>query len=117
MLLFVLSVSLSYAQKEENRELKLNKDTDLIEVTYYHENGTISQTGFYNKDGKPHGDWFSYCTKGTKMVSAQYDNGVKTGTWFFWQDDKLREVNYSKGAIAAVSEWTNAESVIASNDE
>jgi antitoxin component YwqK of YwqJK toxin-antitoxin module len=115
VLLLVLSVSMTYAQKE--RELKLNKDTDLIEVTYFHENGTVSQTGFYNLDGKPHGDWFSYCKEGNKLVSAQYDNGMKTGTWFFWQDEMLREVNYSNGGISEVSEWMNAESVVASNDQ
>jgi len=35
----------SFAQQK--RDLKLNKDTNLIEVIYYHDNGQISQTGFY----------------------------------------------------------------------
>lgn len=113
MLLLVLSVSFTYAQKD--RELKINKENGLTEVTYYHENGTISQTGFYNKQGKPHGEWFSYCQEGKKIVSAKYDNGVKVGKWFYWQGDQLREVDYSKGAIVSVSDWTNSESVVASN--
>jgi antitoxin component YwqK of YwqJK toxin-antitoxin module len=112
--LVMLCVGFTYAQKE--RSLNLNEDKDLIEVVYYHDNGEVSQTGYYTKDGKLHGDWFSYCKEGNKLVSAQYNNGVKTGTWFFWQDDKLREVNYTNGAIANVSEWRNAKPAIASND-
>ena len=33
----------SFAQQE--RKLELNKDTNLIDVIYYHDNGVVSQTG------------------------------------------------------------------------
>ena len=32
---------ISYAQMK--KEMKLNKETNLVEATYFHENGTISQ--------------------------------------------------------------------------
>jgi len=115
MLMLVLCISGAYAQ--QTRDLELNKDKDLIEVTYYHDNGQISQTGFYTTDGKLHGEWFSYCDKGEKLVSAKYDMGVKVGKWFFWQGDLLREVDYSNGAILAVNEWKNTDTAVASNDE
>jgi antitoxin component YwqK of YwqJK toxin-antitoxin module len=114
MLLLVLCVSVSYAQKE--RKLKLNNKTNLIEVTYFHENGEISQTGFYTKDGKLHGDWFSYCQEGNKLTSAQYDKGLKVGKWFYWRGDQLKEVDYENGKIKSVSEWKNVNSTVASND-
>jgi len=110
----MLSVSFSYAQKE--RTLKLNKETNLIEVVYYHDNGEISQTGFYTADGKLHGEWFSYCKEGNKIISAKYDKGAKVGKWFYWSGKTLKEVDYSNNAVASVSEWTNSESKVASNN-
>ena len=114
MLVCVLSMSFSFAQKE--RKLVLNEGTGLIEVTYFHDNGTVSQTGYYTKEGKVHGDWFSYCQEGNKLTSAQYHEGMKVGKWFHWRGDQLKEVDYEKGRIVAVSEWKNVESRIASND-
>lgn len=104
-ILVMLSVGFTYAQKE--RTLKLDKEKDLIEVVYYHDNGQVSQTGYYTKEGKLHGEWFSYCQEGNKIVSAKYDEGKKVGKWFYWSNDVLREVDYSNNAIAGVSEWTN----------
>ncbi len=34
----------------DKRDLKLNKNTNLIEVVYYHDNGVVSQTGAYTTD-------------------------------------------------------------------
>ncbi len=104
-ILVMLSVGFTYAQKE--RTLTLDKEKDLIEVVYYHDNGQVSQTGYYTKEGKLHGEWFSYCQEGNKIVSAKYDEGKKVGKWFYWSNDVLREVDYSNNAIAGVSEWTN----------
>ena len=114
LVLFMLCVGVSFAQKE--RILQLDKEAELIEVVYYHDNGEVSQTGFYTLDGKVHGDWFSYCPEGKKLVSAQYENGHKVGKWFFWMGDVLKEVDYQKGKIVAVHNWTEKETVIASND-
>jgi antitoxin component YwqK of YwqJK toxin-antitoxin module len=113
MLLVMLSVGFTYAQKE--RSLELNKETNLIEVTYYHDNGEVSQTGFYTIDGKLQGDWLSYSKEGKKIVSAKYNNGTKVGKWFYWSGDKLKEVDYSNNAIASVNEWTNSKTILASN--
>ncbi|WP_400075232.1 nicotinic acid mononucleotide adenyltransferase [Winogradskyella sp. R77965] len=113
ILLIMLSVSFTYAQKE--RTLKLDKEKDLIEVTYYHDNGEVSQTGYYTAEGKLHGQWLSFCKEGNKLVSAKYDNGKKVGKWFYWSGNSLKEVDYSNNAIASVNEWTNNETKVASN--
>ena len=113
VVLVMLCVSFTYAQKE--RELSLDTEKDLIEVVYYHDNGQISQTGFYTKEGKLHGEWFSYCKEGNKLVSAKYDNGKKVGKWFYWNNDTLTEVDYSNNAIANVNKWTNTNSSVVSN--
>ena len=114
MLLLALLISVvSVAQQE--RKLELNKDTNLIEVTYYHDNGVVSQTGSYTLDGKLQGQWLSYDTEGKKSISANYDNGKKVGKWFYWNDTTLKEVDYTNNAITSVNEWDNKTSVAIRN--
>lgn len=104
-----LITTVSFAQEE--RELKHNEETGLIEVTYYHDNGVVSQTGYYTADGKLQGKWLSYDAQGNKQVSANYDNGKKVGKWFYWTNETLREVDYSNNTIASVNEWTDKSKV------
>ena len=113
ILAVLLFTSMSFAQKE--RFLEINSETNLIDVVYYHDNGVISQTGSYTADGKLQGDWLSYDINGKKIVSAQYDNGNKIGKWFFWNGDTLKEVDYTKNAIANVNEWSNKTTIAANN--
>ena len=94
----LLITVVSFAQQE--RELKLNEDTNLIEVTYYHDNGVVSQTGFYTLDGKLHGEWLSFDAVGKKMISANYDNGIKVGKWIYWIDGIKKEVNYENNVAS-----------------
>lgn len=97
--IFLITV-ISFAQQK--RDLKLNKDTNLIEVVYYHDNGVVSQTGTYTLDGKLQGVWLSFDTEGKKIVSANYDNGKKVGKWYYWNNGTVKEVDYSDNAIANV---------------
>ena len=100
-LLFAFLITVvSFAQLE--RDLKLNEDTNLIEVVYYHDNGVVSQTGTYTVDGKLQGEWLSFNTEGKKIVSANYDNGKKVGKWFYWNDETVKIVDYKKNEIASV---------------
>jgi len=105
---FLISV-VSFAQQE--RTLKLNNETNLLEVICYHDNGVVSQTGFYTLEGKLQGEWLSYNTEGKKLVSANYDNGKKVGKWFYWNDTTLKEVDYNNNAIADVNVWTDKSSI------
>lgn len=107
----IFSGGILTAQEDVNRELKINGD--LIEVTYYHDNGEIAQTGFY-KNEKPHGEWIAFDREGNKTALGKYTEGVKTGKWFFWNDETLSEVDYSENRIASVSYWKN-DSKLASN--
>ncbi len=109
---FLITV-VSFAQQK--RDLKLSKDANLIEVTYYHDNGVVSQRGAYTVDGKLHGEWLGYNSEGKKQVSANYDNGKKVGKWFFWEGTALKEVDYNNNAIVNVSEW-EVKSPVASNN-
>ena len=98
---FLITV-VSFAQQK--RDLKLNKDTNLIEVVYYHDNGVVSQTGTYTADGKLQGEWLSFDTEGKKIISANYDNGKKVGKWFYWTKETVKEVDYNTNVIASLKE-------------
>lgn len=104
LMLFTFFIGLvSFAQQE--RQLKLNEDTNLIEVTYFYDNGVVSQTGYYTLEGKLQGEWLSFDTEGKKNISANYDNGKKVGKWFYWNGKTLKEVDYTSNAIVSVIEW------------
>jgi len=110
LFLFALLITVSsFAQQK--RDLKLNKKAKVIEVTYYHDNGIVSQQGAYTLDGKLQGEWLSFDTEGTKIVAANYDNGKKVGKWFYWNDETLKEVDYTQNAIANVTTWNAKTSV------
>lgn len=93
------------------------KDGNLIKATLYHANGEVSQKGFYTEQGKLQGKWMSFDQEGRKTAEAHYDNGEKTGKWFFWQGDNiLKEVDYSNSKIASVSTWKiQGERMVSSN--
>lgn len=94
---FLITV-VSFAQQKKT--LKLNKETNLIDAIYYHDNGEISQTGSFTADGKLQGKWLSFNTEGKKTVSANYDNGKKVGKWIHWIDGKKTVVNYDNNVAS-----------------
>ena len=115
LLLFSFFMFCAFAHAQKDKVVSLNKDTNLLDVVYYHDNGEISQTGSYTLDGKLHGNWMSYNSKGEKMASANYDHGKKVGKWFYWQNETLKEVDYNKNEIVSVIEWNDKTSVALSN--
>lgn len=92
------------------------KEGDQIKGTFYYEDGTVRQQGFYNKKGILHGEWKSYDATGKKIAMGQYTNGKKNGPWFFWGPDKLSEVNYDQNQIADVTTWSNNGNVVVNYD-
>jgi antitoxin component YwqK of YwqJK toxin-antitoxin module len=103
MMIAVLVVSsVTFAQ---NSEPKLEEVNGIVKATYYHENGQVQQEGFF-ADGKLEGKWVSFDQNGVKIAIAEYSNGVKVGNWFFWNNDGLSEVDYSKDNILSVKKWS-----------
>jgi len=97
----ILFAAVSFAQESK---LHLEVVGELVKTTYYFENGKIQQQGFF-KNGKLDGVWTSYDTNGNKLAVATYNNGEKTGKWFFWTGTNLTEVDYSNSRIATVRTW------------
>ena len=115
MLILAIVFATSVAFGQSKKDQKLNKETNLIEVTYYHDNGIISQEGTFNLDGKLHGEWTSYDDQGHKIALGSYENGMKTGTWYFWSGDSKKEVEYSKNAIASVDGVKKSKGLVDKN--
>lgn len=102
----VLFFSVASAQ-DTKRDFVLDEETNIIEATYYHENGAISQKGTFNQEGNLDGEWSSFDKKGKKIASAMYKNGNKVGKWYFLANNTLKEINYNNNVIASVSELNN----------
>ena len=90
----------------QNIEPKYEIQGNLVKATYFHDNGQIKQEGFY-KDGKVHGKWISYSEAGNKVSLGEFNNGEKTGKWFFWNENSLSEVDYNNSRVAEVKKWSN----------
>ncbi len=101
---------LSFAQ--QRKELKRNDDTNLIEATYYHDNGEVSQKGTFDLAGKLHGEWISFNEAGEKTSKGSYAKGVRTGKWYFWTDGNLKEVEFSDNKIASVINKERKSSIV-----
>lgn len=107
---FLILLCGTFAMQAQNIEPRFEKDGDLVKATYFHENGIVAQTGFF-LNGELHGEWKMYNTDGKKVAMGEYQEGTKTGKWFFWDADNLKEVDYSNNAIVNVVNWNNATGV------
>ncbi|MDY8134966.1 nicotinic acid mononucleotide adenyltransferase [Aquimarina sp. 2201CG5-10] len=109
--LVAIAIIFSATMMAQDVKPTFQKEGNLVKGTFFHDNGKIRQQGFY-KDGKLHGEWKSYDTTGKKIAMGQYNSGVKTGKWFFWNNGKLSEVNYADNTIASVTTWSNKDNVV-----
>jgi antitoxin component YwqK of YwqJK toxin-antitoxin module len=109
-LALLVVMTFSYGQKE--KEFKMNTDTGLIEATYFHDNGAISQKGTFNLERKLHGEWISYNQEGDKIAQGSYENGLRTGTWMFWQDETMKKVEYDDNVVASINGVKSADRLV-----
>lgn len=116
-MIFALVGGMLFTNAQEKTKGDYVKVGDLIQATLYHDNGAVSQEGFYTKQGKLQGVWTSFDQEGNKTAEAHYENGEKTGKWFFWQDNNiLKEVDYDNSKITAVNTWKiQGERMVSSN--
>ncbi|MEN8124583.1 MAG: hypothetical protein ABFR32_05575 [Bacteroidota bacterium] len=98
LILFLIFFTSNIFGQEKNR--KIEQVGDLFEVTIYYDNGQIMQHGFLSKNKKLHASWESYYEDGSRKCVAIYDNGVKVGTWFYYDIDKKKtKVIYDNNKI------------------
>ena len=116
LLVIVFAANTSFAQDctLAKKKDKFELVDGLIQATLYHDNGVVSQTGFYTSENELHGEWISYDTTGNKTAIAQYDRGSKVGTWYFFQGDTKKEVTYTDSKISEVKTWKKQDSRLVS---
>ena len=91
------------------------QEGDLIHFNEYHDNGELSQTGYF-LEGKNHGVWVSFDRQGVKRSKGVFSKGKKVDRWFFWNEGVLLEVDYKDNVVQSAIKWGNAE-LLASKGE
>ncbi len=112
LLVIVLITSVAVAQNKNNTFFL---EGDVIVATLYHDNGMVAQTGYYTKENKLTGEWVSFDQNGNKTAVAQYNNGQKVGTWYFFTGENIKEVNYMDSRISKVVTWKSSDTQVVSN--
>ncbi|MGR7812547.1 toxin-antitoxin system YwqK family antitoxin [Lacinutrix undariae] len=106
-------VSLSFAQ--DKPKVQIEKQGDLTQATYFHDNGVVEQQGTFNEEGELHGTWTSFDNAGNKVAVGNYNEGAKEGKWFFWTEDTLKEVDYRDSKVASVNQWKQSTDLAINN--
>lgn len=113
ILAIALITSVSFSQNKKENTYFL--DGDVIEATIYHDNGMVAQTGYYTKENKLTGEWVSYDLNGNKTAVAEYNNGEKVGTWYFFTNSNIKEVSYMDARVAKVVTWKSSDTQLVVN--
>jgi len=108
-LLFFLCYTQSVVAQNENKLIEYNEFTDLIDITYFYEDGSVQQIGSFNTSGLPHGEWTAYNMNGKKLCIGNYKNGLKDGTWYFILSDKTQAVDYINSKIISIENNYNTD--------
>jgi len=110
-LLFFVAFMTTMALAAQTPEPSYKKEGDLVKATFFHDNGAVAQTGFYMA-GKLHGEWTMFNNEGNKLAMGTYNFGIKTGKWFFWEGQALKEVDFINNKMAAITQWNNKGTVV-----
>ena len=108
-LLFFLCYTQSGVAQNENKLIEYNEITDLIDITYFYEDGSVQQIGSFNTSGLPHGEWTAYNMNGKKLCIGNYKNGLKDGTWYFILPNEVQSVDYYNSKIISVKNNLNED--------
>jgi antitoxin component YwqK of YwqJK toxin-antitoxin module len=107
----IIAVMATFTINAQRQEPVYKIDGERVKVTLYHENGNIAQSGSY-LNGKLDGEWIMFDTSGEKLAIGHYADGKRQGKWFFWQQDGLKEVDFTNNQVAQVVKWNNSEAVV-----
>tara|TARA_S200000501_G_scaffold111820_1_gene105142 strand:- start:24 stop:392 length:369 start_codon:yes stop_codon:yes gene_type:complete len=108
----IFSYSVDTSAQKENKTIEYNQFTELIDITYFYDNGVIQQKGSFNINGLPHGEWTSYNISGKKLCVGNYSNGLKQGKWYFILPTEVQTVDYYNSKIISVKN-TQSEDIAA----
>lgn len=103
LLVVVFFIGISVYAQDANVRVKHEQVDDLVQATYFYADGSIQQIGTFNEEGKLHGVWKSFDTKGNRIAVGKYENGKKVGKWTFWNNGVVKEVNFVNSKITSVT--------------
>ena len=95
----------------------LEKEGKRIKVTYFNDDNTISETGYF-LNGKSDGKWIKYDKAGNEVTVAYYNQGKKEGTWLVWHDNGtvLYELQYDNNKLVNADRWKIDEKNMLANN-
>ena len=105
ILALVFGFVFSYGQ---TTKVERTTSPQMMKLTQFHDNGEIAQQGHIHRN-KLDGVWESFDEAGNKTAVGNYENGVKAGTWFFWTDEQLIEVEFTNNKVQDVIYWNTSE--------
>ena len=97
-LVLMLGVTAMAQENKETLKTVTVKEGKLTKVNIYHENGQLAQQG-YLKNNKLHGKWVKYSENGNLLCVAKYNRGKRNGTWLFWDNKDLTEVEFKNNKV------------------
>ena len=106
--ILIFAVSIAFAQNEKPIFEKVG---DLVKATYFYDNGTIKEQGFF-KDKKLTGQWTQFNIEGKKTMIATFNEGKKTGKWFAINDKTIKEINYNNNVIVSIKEINSTTELV-----
>ncbi len=110
-LVFTLALIFSVTLCAQDNKPTFEKDGSLVKATYYHDNGKIAQEGYFLND-KLHDKWKMFDEKGETIAMGSYHMGKRTGKWYFWNKEGVKEVDYLNNKVVNVVNHSSAESIV-----
>lgn len=110
-ILSILLIAFSFVAFAQETEPKFEKEGNKVKATYFHANGKIAQQGYFLNE-RLEGEWKMFDENGARVAMGNYSNGVKTGTWMFWEGDAVKEVDFNNNRIAAVTDAKQKKSLV-----
>jgi len=111
-LLFGVSLMAQEAPKRENI-----KNGSAVESIVYHDNGSVAQKGAFNLNNELHGAWVSYDNNGALIAQGTYNQGKRIGTWFFYNAQEIKQVQYQEGRMTQVDRMAKTDTRVVSQFE
>ena len=110
-ILLAMALVFSATLSAQEKEPLFVQEGDMVKATYYHDNGNIAQQGYY-LDEKLHDQWVMFDEDGKRIAMGQSQMGKRTGKWFFWSQNDLKEVDFEDNKVVNVVKHDNAEAIV-----
>lgn len=83
-------------------------------ISYYDDEGNLQQVGFFTEGERNH-QWQTWYPNGQIQAQAQFDMGMKTGTWLVYDEaGQLRyEIEFKENKFQGAKAWNAQGELVA----